>query len=123
MEAQAGRLGRKSLYLPGSFDYDEIRKQLKQLTDALGLPELTEDELAREQESCEEALAKSKKNLIGGYAGHSGLSVSSKTTWTGKTASDTWLFCVKSCLSGQYQSGRKSRFFFSGCRSMHRNLS
>ena len=61
MEAQAGRLGRKSLYLPGSFDYDEIRKQLKQLTDALGLPELTEDELAREQESCEEALAKSKK--------------------------------------------------------------
>ena len=64
MEAQAGRLGRKSLYLPGSFDYDEIRKQLKQLTDALGLPELTEDELAREQESCEEALAKAK-NLIG----------------------------------------------------------
>ena len=43
MEAQAGRLGRKSLYLPGSFDYDEIRKQLKQLTDALGLPELTKD--------------------------------------------------------------------------------
>ena len=64
LEAQAGRLGRKSLYLPGSFDYDEIRKQLKQLTDALGLPELTEDELAREQESCEEALAKAK-NLIG----------------------------------------------------------
>ena len=50
----------KSLYLPGSFDYDEIRKQLKQLTDALGLPELTEDELRYEQESCEEALAKAK---------------------------------------------------------------
>ncbi|MFQ7338691.1 MAG: hypothetical protein ACLROW_20645 [Roseburia faecis] len=46
-----------------------------------------------------------------GYAGHSGLSVSSKTTWTGKTASDTWLLC-ESCLSGQYQSGRKSRFFW-----------
>lgn len=60
MEAQAGRLGRKSLYLPGSFDYDEIRKQLKQLTDALGLPELTEDELAREQESCERLWQKQK---------------------------------------------------------------
>ena len=37
MEAQAERLGRKHLYLPGSFDYDEIEKQLKQLTDILGL--------------------------------------------------------------------------------------
>lgn len=60
MEAQAERLGRKHLYLPGSFDYDEIEKQLKQLTDILGLPELTGEELARERESCEEALAKAK---------------------------------------------------------------
>ena len=63
-EWAAERLGRPFMYLPSCFDYDEIRKQLKQLTDALGLPELTEDELAREQESCEEALAKAK-NLIG----------------------------------------------------------
>ncbi len=61
MEAQARRLGREHLYLPGSFDYDEIEWQLKQLTDALGLPELTEDEMKREREACEESLAKAKE--------------------------------------------------------------
>ena len=60
-EAQARRLGREHLYLPGSFDYDEIEWQLKQLTDALGLPELTEDEMKREREACEESLAKAKE--------------------------------------------------------------
>ena len=60
-EAQARRLGRAHLYLPGSFDYDEIEWQLKQLTDALGLPELTEDEMKREREACEESLAKAKE--------------------------------------------------------------
>lgn len=45
MEAQAKRLGREHLYLPGSFSYEEIENQLKQLTDMLGLPELTEEEL------------------------------------------------------------------------------
>ena len=61
MEAQARRLGREHLYLPGSFDYEEIERQLKQLTDALGLPELTEDEMKREREACEESLAKAKE--------------------------------------------------------------
>ena len=61
MEEQARRLGREHLYLPGSFDYEEIESQLKQLTDALGLPELTEAELAHERESCEEALENAKK--------------------------------------------------------------
>ena len=61
MEAQARRLDREHLYLPGSFDYDEIEWQLKQLTDALGLPELTEDEMKREREACEESLAKAKE--------------------------------------------------------------
>ncbi len=61
MEAQARRLGREHLYLPGSFDYVEIERQLKQLTDALGLPELTEDEMKREREACEESLAKAKE--------------------------------------------------------------
>ena len=61
MEAQARRLGREHLYLPGSFDYEEIERQLKQLTDALGLPELTEDELKREREVCEESLGKAKE--------------------------------------------------------------
>ena len=61
MEAQARRLGREHLYLPGSFDYVEIERQLKQLTDALGLPELTEDELKREREACEESLGKAKE--------------------------------------------------------------
>ena len=60
-EAQARHLGREHLYLPGSFDYDEIEWQLKQLTDALGLPELTEDEMKREREACEESLAKAKE--------------------------------------------------------------
>ena len=61
MEAQARRLGREHLYLPVSFDYVEIERQLKQLTDALGLPELTEDELKREREACEESLGKAKE--------------------------------------------------------------
>ncbi len=64
MEAQAKRLGRDHLYLPGSFSYEEIEQQLKQLTHALGLPELTDEELARERAACEETLAKAK-NLIG----------------------------------------------------------
>ncbi len=64
MEAQARRLGRKSLYMPGSFDYDEIEGQLNALTDILGLPPLTKDELARERQSCEDVLAEAKA-LIG----------------------------------------------------------
>ena len=64
MEAQAKRLGREHLYLPGSFSYEEIENQLKQLTDMLGLPELTEEELAHERAACEEKLAEAK-NLMG----------------------------------------------------------
>ncbi len=64
MEAQARRLGRKSLYMPGSFDYDEIEGQLNALTDILGLPPLTKDELTRERQSCEDVLAEAKA-LIG----------------------------------------------------------
>ena len=64
MEAQAKRLGREHLYLPGSFSYEEIENQLKQLTDMLGLPELTEEELAHERAACEEKLA-GAKNLMG----------------------------------------------------------
>ena len=64
MEAQAKRLGRDHLYLPGSFNYEEIERQLKQLTDMLGLPELTEEELAHERAACEKKLTEAK-NLIG----------------------------------------------------------
>lgn len=64
MEAQAKRLGREHLYLPGSFSYEEIENQLKQLTDMLGLPELTEEELVHERAACEEKLAEAK-NLMG----------------------------------------------------------
>lgn len=64
MEVQAKRLGREHLYLPGSFSYEEIENQLKQLTDKLGLPELTEEELAHERMACEEKLAEAK-NLMG----------------------------------------------------------
>ena len=34
METQARRLNREHLYLPASFDYEEIEQQLKKLTDA-----------------------------------------------------------------------------------------
>ena len=64
METQAKRLGREHLYLPGSFNYEEIERQLKQLTDMLGLLELTEEELAYERAACEEKLTEAK-NLIG----------------------------------------------------------
>ena len=63
MEAQAKRLGREHLYLPGSFNYEEIERQLKQLTDMLGLPELTEEELAHERAACEEKLAEAKNPM------------------------------------------------------------
>lgn len=60
MEEQAKRLGREHLYLPGSFSYDEIESQLRALTDALQLPELTDEELDREKQSCEDALKKAR---------------------------------------------------------------
>ena len=58
METQARRLAREHLYLPGSFDYEEIEQQLKQLTDALGLPEVSREALDVERSACEEVLAK-----------------------------------------------------------------
>ena len=64
MEMQAKRLGREHLYLPGSFSYEEIERQLKQLANAIGLPELTEEELEHERAACEEKLAEAKE-LIG----------------------------------------------------------
>ena len=60
----AERLNRTHLYLPGSFDYDEIEQQMRQLTTALGLPELSRETLDAERSACEAALAKAKK-LIG----------------------------------------------------------
>ena len=36
LESQAERLGKKALYLPGSFDYDEIIRQWKTLEQAVG---------------------------------------------------------------------------------------
>ena len=60
METQARRLAREHLYLPGSFDYEEIEQQLKQLTDALGLPEVSMEALDVERSACEEVLAKAK---------------------------------------------------------------
>ena len=63
-EALSERLKRPYLYLPGSFDYDEIEQQMRQLTTALGLPELSRETLDVERSACEAALAKAKK-LIG----------------------------------------------------------
>lgn len=54
IERLAKRLGRRHLYLPSCFDYQEIRAQHEMLEAALGLPALDiEGEIAR----CEEALA------------------------------------------------------------------
>ena len=79
-EMLAERLHRKHLYLPGSFDYEEIRRQLQKLTETLGLSEgrndgeITDSEnkwtgvgdfsVEKEIEMCEAAL-KEAKDIIG----------------------------------------------------------
>lgn len=59
-EAQAKRLGRKHLYLPACFGYEEIIGHLNELSDALALPRL---DLEQEIQSCEQALEKAKKEI------------------------------------------------------------
>ena len=62
MESQAERLGKKSLYLPGSFDYDEIIRQWKMLEQAVkGNVEDVESIEDREIALCESALEKAGK--------------------------------------------------------------
>lgn len=62
MESQAERLGKKALYLPGSFDYDEIIRQWKMLEQAVkGNVEDVESIEDREIALCESALEKAGK--------------------------------------------------------------
>ena len=56
----ADRLGRKHLYLPACFGYEEIGSHLNALADALGLPE---QDFQEEIESCEKALAQAKQEI------------------------------------------------------------
>ena len=72
MEMQAERIGRKGIYLPGSFDYEEIGEQLKKLGDIIedsqkGLWNITEQkmlDIEKEIATCESALCEAGK-IIG----------------------------------------------------------
>lgn len=59
-EAQAERLGRKYLYLPSCFGYEEITQHLKELTDVLGIPMIDSE---KEIVDCEEALKQARKEI------------------------------------------------------------
>lgn len=59
-EKLADRLGRKHLYLPACFGYEEISSYLNILADALGLPQKTFEE---QIESCEKALEQAKQEI------------------------------------------------------------
>lgn len=59
-EKLADRLGRKHLYLPACFGYEEIASHLNTLADALGLPK---HDFQEEIESCEKALAQAKQEI------------------------------------------------------------
>ena len=56
----ADRLGRKHLYLPACFGYEEIASHLNALADALGLPK---HDFQEEIESCEKALEQAKQEI------------------------------------------------------------
>lgn len=56
----ADRLGRKHLYLPACFGYEEIASHLNALADALGLPK---QDFQEEIESCEKALEQAKQEI------------------------------------------------------------
>lgn len=67
MERQAERLGRKGMYLPGSFDYDEIKSQLESLTAEIKVvqdKQIQELDIEAEIRSCERELEKAKE-IIG----------------------------------------------------------
>lgn len=59
-EELADRLGRKHLYLPACFGYEEISSYLNILADALGLPQRT---FEQEIGSCEKALEQAKQEI------------------------------------------------------------
>lgn len=66
VQQQAERLGRPFLYLPGSFDYEEIQWQEEQLLEKLKelKGEITGPDIKKEIRLCEEALSRAKK-IIG----------------------------------------------------------
>lgn len=66
VQQQAERLGRPFLYLPGSFDYEEIQWQEEQLLEKLKelKGEITGPDIKKEIRFCEEALSRAKK-IIG----------------------------------------------------------
>ena len=68
VQQQAGRLGRPFLYLPGSFDYEEIQEQEGQLVGALEMFKKSQTntglDIEKEIQSCEAALSHAKE-IIG----------------------------------------------------------
>ena len=109
-EMLAERLQRTHLYLPGSFDYEEIKEEIRTFAEAVknsvsnvekndkgAILRNTENSMSFEdleaffqQEIvlCEDAL-KHAKSIIGRYSDRVGLSLSSETARTGKTSSYT----------------------------------
>ena len=68
VQQQAERLGRPFLYLPGSFDYEEIQEQERQLVGALEMLKKSQTntglDIEKEIQSCEAALSHAKE-IIG----------------------------------------------------------
>lgn len=60
---QAERLGKEHLYLPACFGYEEIERHMRELSQALGLPELTAAEIECERRACDEALKRTLEEV------------------------------------------------------------
>ena len=66
-QVQAKRLGREHMYMPASFDYEEIKRQMKMLAETLSkviekMPDAQKDSYyEKEIEVCEEAVAMAQK--------------------------------------------------------------
>lgn len=62
-QKQAERLGKRHLYLPACFGYGEIERHMRELAEALCLPELSAEALEREKRACEEALFAARREI------------------------------------------------------------
>ena len=111
VQQQAERLGRPFLYLPGSFDYEEIETQEKYLLELLDQQSGGKNGLDIETEiqKCEEALFHAHQ-IIGDTPVAVDYRFSSKTSGTCKASPYAWISGTVR-FSGQYQPGRKRSIF------------
>ncbi|MEE1228273.1 MAG: nitrogenase component 1 [Lachnospiraceae bacterium] len=63
LKQKAREMGRTMLYLPSSFSYAEIRRELDDLCQALGVEDIPEEVLKKEEASCEQALSELKEEI------------------------------------------------------------